>query len=86
MDAQMGRQVGDQVADLVTGRSPRPVHINYYWSNFSIGRHDGVALFTRPDDRPLPMAVLTGRTSARFKETITRGVIWSIRRPGPDAY
>jgi NADH:quinone reductase (non-electrogenic) len=75
----MGLQAGDRVADIVTGRNPRPVGIRYYWTNISIGRHDGVTQFTRPDDRPLGGAILTGRASARFKESITRATIWRIR-------
>lgn len=75
----MGLQAGDRVADIVTGRNPRPVGIRYYWTNISIGRHDGVTQFTRPDDRPLGRAILTGRASAHFKEIITRATIWRIR-------
>lgn len=76
---QMGPQVGDRIADLLTGRAPRPVDIRFLWINISIGRHDGVTQFTRADDSPRCWAVLTGRASARFKESITRATIWRIR-------
>jgi len=61
-------------------RSPRPLT-----APFDSGRErsgNGVTQFTRADDSPLNI-VLTGRTAARFKETITRGTSWAARNPGP---
>ncbi|MGV9377235.1 NAD(P)/FAD-dependent oxidoreductase [Nonomuraea sp. NPDC003707] len=78
----MGICAGDAVADLLSGRAPRRARFRYVWQNISLGRHDGVTQFTRPDDSPLD-AVLTGRTSAAFKESIARGTVWAMRHPGP---
>lgn len=78
----MGICAGDAVADLLSGRTPRRARFRYVWQNISLGRHDGVTQFTRPDDSPLD-AVLTGRTSAAFKERIARGTVWAMRHPGP---
>ncbi|MBF8185428.1 FAD-dependent oxidoreductase [Nonomuraea sp. K274] len=78
----MGLYAGEAVADLLTGREPRPARFRYVWQNISLGRHDGVTQFTRPDDTPTD-AVLTGRASAAFKEAITRGTVWVMRHPGP---
>ncbi|TDD12525.1 oxidoreductase [Nonomuraea deserti] len=78
----MGLYAGDAVADLVTGREPRRARFRYVWQNVSLGRRDGLTQFTRADDSPLDV-VLTGRASAAFKETITRGTVWAMRHPGP---
>ncbi|TDD25122.1 NAD(P)/FAD-dependent oxidoreductase [Nonomuraea diastatica] len=78
----MGLCTGDAVADLVTGREPRRARFRHVWRNISLGRRDGVTQFTRADDSPLDV-VLTGRASAAFKETIIRGTVWIMRRPGP---
>ncbi|MFC5826664.1 hypothetical protein [Nonomuraea insulae] len=74
----MGVSVGGAVADLLTGRDPRKARFRYVWQNISLGRHDGVTQFTRQDDSPLD-TVMTGRASATFKETITRGTVWAMR-------
>lgn len=74
----MGVCTGRAVADLLTGREPRPARFRYVWQNVSLGRHDGVTQFTRADDSPLD-TVMTGPASAAFKETITRGTVWTMR-------
>ncbi|MEU8359065.1 FAD-dependent oxidoreductase [Nonomuraea sp. NPDC048882] len=74
----MGVCTGRAVADLLTGRDPRPARFRYVWQNVSLGRHDGVTQFTRADDSPLD-TVMTGPASAAFKETITRGTVWTMR-------
>ncbi|MCP2259206.1 NADH dehydrogenase, FAD-containing subunit [Streptoalloteichus tenebrarius] len=78
----MGLYVADAITDVLTGRTPKPVRVRYFWQNVSLGRRDGVTQFTRADDSPVDR-VLTGRVSARFKEVITRGAAFSARRPGP---
>ncbi|WP_433437686.1 NAD(P)/FAD-dependent oxidoreductase [Nonomuraea sp. CA-141351] len=78
----MGLYGGEAVADLLTGRKPRHARFRYVWQNISLGRHDGVTQFTRSDDSPVD-AVLTGRASAAFKESIARGTVWVMRHPGP---
>ncbi|KPC58393.1 hypothetical protein [Streptomyces chattanoogensis] len=63
----------------LTGRTPKPLRLRYVWQNISLGRRDGLTQFTRADDSPVA-AVLTGRASARFKEAITRGTVFALRR------
>ncbi|GAA4528552.1 NAD(P)/FAD-dependent oxidoreductase [Amycolatopsis samaneae] len=67
----MGQCAARDIARERTGRRPKPARIRYEWQNISLGRRDGVTQFTRADDSPV-RAVLTGRVSAWFKETITR--------------
>ncbi|MFD7665711.1 NAD(P)/FAD-dependent oxidoreductase [Streptomyces sp. NPDC059788] len=75
----MGAYVARSVAASLTGRTPDPLRLRYVWQNISLGRHDGLTQFTRPDDSPVG-AVLTGRASARFKEAVTRGTVLALRR------
>ncbi|MEV0280282.1 FAD-dependent oxidoreductase [Streptomyces sp. NPDC050610] len=75
----MGAYVARGVAASLTGRTPKPLRLRYVWQNISLGRHDGLTQFTRPDDSPVP-AILTGRASARFKEAVTRGTVLALRR------
>ncbi|MFC4016091.1 NAD(P)/FAD-dependent oxidoreductase [Nonomuraea purpurea] len=78
----MGMYAGEAVADLLTGREPRRALFRYVWQNISLGRHDAVTQFTRPDDTSLE-TVMTGRPSAAFKEAILRGTVWAMRHSGP---
>jgi NADH dehydrogenase FAD-containing subunit len=78
----MGRYVADAIAVRLRGTVPKPIRIRYVWQNISLGRYDGVTQFTRPDDSPTG-AVLTGRTSAAFKELVTRGTVLALRHAGP---
>ncbi|MFF4695144.1 NAD(P)/FAD-dependent oxidoreductase [Streptomyces chattanoogensis] len=75
----MGAYVAGSVAASLTGRTPKPLRLRYVWQNISLGRRDGLTQFTRADDSPVA-AVLTGRASARFKEAITRGTVFALRR------
>ncbi|MFF4960363.1 NAD(P)/FAD-dependent oxidoreductase [Streptomyces sp. NPDC001222] len=52
------------------GKRPRPFRFGYYHTPVSLGRHDAVVQFTRPDDTPRRFC-LTGRMAARYKETVT---------------
>jgi len=52
------------------GRPPKPFRFGYYHTPVSLGRHDAVVQFTRPDDSPRRLH-LTGRTAAWYKETVT---------------
>jgi len=52
------------------GKRPEPFRFGYYHTPVSLGRHDGVVQFTRPDDSPRRFH-LTGRVAARYKETVT---------------
>ncbi|WP_030295903.1 NAD(P)/FAD-dependent oxidoreductase [Streptomyces katrae] len=55
---------------VLKGKQPKPFRFGYYHTPVSLGRHDAVVQFTRPDDSPRRM-YLTGRTAARYKETVT---------------
>lgn len=75
----MGAYVARSVAAALDGRAPQPMRLRYVWQNISLGRRDGLTQFTRADDSPVS-AVLTGRASALFKETVTRGTVVAVRR------
>ncbi|MFI5801766.1 NAD(P)/FAD-dependent oxidoreductase [Streptomyces sp. NPDC051561] len=75
----MGRCAARNVAASVTGRRARPLRLRYVGQNISLGRHDGLTQLTRLDDTPVE-AILTGRTSARLKELVTRGTVLVVRR------
>ncbi|WP_222936650.1 NAD(P)/FAD-dependent oxidoreductase [Streptomonospora sp. PA3] len=78
----MGLQAGEVVADVVRGRTPRPVRLRYVAVHISLGRRDGVSQFLRANDAPV-RAALTGRSSAVLKEAVTRGTVIALRHPGP---
>ncbi|WP_327420076.1 FAD-dependent oxidoreductase [Streptomyces sp. NBC_01527] len=71
---QSGMPTGVHVAVSIVrelkGRRPKPFRFGYYHTPVSLGRHDAVVQFTRPDDSPRSIH-LTGRTAARYKETVT---------------
>ncbi|OKI02355.1 pyridine nucleotide-disulfide oxidoreductase [Streptomyces sp. CB02923] len=58
------------IVRALKGKQPRPFRFGYYHTPVSLGRHDAVVQFTRPDDSPRRIH-LTGRTAARYKETVT---------------
>ncbi|MFI6145457.1 NAD(P)/FAD-dependent oxidoreductase [Streptomyces sp. NPDC051109] len=58
------------IVRALKGKRPRPFRFGYYHTPVSLGRHDAVVQFTRPDDSPRRM-YLTGRVAARYKETVT---------------
>ncbi|BCJ70255.1 NAD(P)/FAD-dependent oxidoreductase [Polymorphospora rubra] len=58
------------IVRALRGKRPRPFRFGYYHTPVSLGRHDAVVQFTRPDDSPRRV-YLTGRTAARYKETVT---------------
>jgi len=78
----MGQHVADVIADRLTGRTPTAFRLRYVWQNISLGRRDAVTQFTHADDSPR-WSILRGRPAARFKEGIGRGVMVSLRHPGP---
>ncbi|MFJ9681867.1 NAD(P)/FAD-dependent oxidoreductase [Streptomyces sp. NPDC101194] len=55
---------------VLKGKQPKPFRFGYYHTPVSLGRHDAVVQFTRPDDSPRRIH-LTGRLAARYKETVT---------------
>ncbi|GAA4900182.1 NAD(P)/FAD-dependent oxidoreductase [Streptomonospora salina] len=78
----MGQGAGDVAAALARGHAPRRVRLRYNAVSISLGRRDGVTQFVRADDTPV-RAALTGRSSAALKEAVTRGVVATLRHPGP---
>lgn len=80
-----GQYVAKDIARTLAGRESSPARIRYVWQNISLGRRDGVTQFTRSDDMPRRV-VLTGRTSALFKEFITRGAVWSAHSTASRGY
>ncbi|MEU6341735.1 FAD-dependent oxidoreductase [Streptomyces sp. NPDC046977] len=58
------------IVRALRGKQPRPFRFGYYHTPVSLGRHDAVVQFTRPDDSPRRVH-LTGRTAAWYKETVT---------------
>ncbi|WP_431679315.1 NAD(P)/FAD-dependent oxidoreductase [Kitasatospora sp. KL5] len=59
-----------QIVRALDGRQPKPFRFGYYHTPVSLGRHDAVVQFTRPDDSPRRIH-LTGRLAARYKEAVT---------------
>jgi NADH dehydrogenase FAD-containing subunit len=57
----------DSIARELRGGKPRPFRYGYVHQPVSLGRHDAVIQFTRPDERPR-RAVLTGRRAVTYKE------------------
>jgi NADH dehydrogenase FAD-containing subunit len=58
------------IVRAMKGKRPKPFRFGYYHTPVSLGRHDAVVQFTRPDDSPRGI-YLTGRLAARYKETVT---------------
>jgi NADH:ubiquinone reductase (H+-translocating) len=54
----------------LTGKRPKPFRYGYWHTPVSLGRHDAVVQFTRPDDSPRRF-YLTGRKAAWYKEFVT---------------
>ncbi|OKI63997.1 NAD(P)/FAD-dependent oxidoreductase [Micromonospora sp. CB01531] len=58
------------IVRALAGKQPKPFRFGFYHTPVSLGRHDAVVQFTRPDDSPRRVC-LTGRLAARYKETVT---------------
>ncbi|TDV53555.1 NAD(P)/FAD-dependent oxidoreductase [Actinophytocola oryzae] len=52
------------------GKAPKPFRFGYYHMPVSLGRHDAVVQFTRPDSSPRRFT-LTGRRAVWYKETVS---------------
>jgi NADH dehydrogenase len=52
------------------GKAPKAFRFGYYHMPVSLGRHDAVVQFTKPDSSPRRLA-LTGRRAVWYKETVT---------------
>ncbi|RAY14060.1 FAD-dependent oxidoreductase [Actinomadura craniellae] len=58
------------IVRVLKGKQPKPFRFGFYHTPVSLGRHDAVVQFTRPDDSPRRVC-LTGRMAARYKEMVT---------------
>jgi NADH dehydrogenase FAD-containing subunit len=58
------------IARTLKGKQPKPFRFGYIHQPVSLGRHDAVIQFTRPDDTPNRFR-LTGRWAAAYKETVS---------------
>ena len=67
------------IARELRGKQPKPFRFGYYHVPVSLGRHDAVVQFTKPDSSPRPF-VLTGRRAVWYKETVTSSPWPTYRR------
>lgn len=71
---QSGMPTGGHAAVSImrelNGKAPRRFRFGYYHMPVSLGRHDAVVQFTKPDGSPRRLA-LTGRRAVWYKETVT---------------
>lgn len=58
------------IVRAMKGKQPKPFRFGYYHTPVSLGRHDAVVQFTRPDNSPRRIH-LTGRAATRYKESVT---------------
>lgn len=80
---QSGMPTGVHAAVSITrelrGKQPKPFRFGYYHTPVSLGRHDAVVQFTKPDSSPRPF-LLTGRKAVWYKETVTSSPWPTYRR------
>lgn len=67
------------IARELRGKQPKPFRFGYYHIPVSLGRHDAVVQFTKPDSSPRALC-LTGRRAAWYKETVTSSPWPTYRR------
>jgi NADH:ubiquinone reductase (H+-translocating) len=65
-----GAHAAMSIARELNGKEPKPFRFGYYHLPLSLGRHDAVVQFTKPDGSPRKIA-LTGRRAVWYKETVT---------------
>jgi NADH dehydrogenase FAD-containing subunit len=58
------------IARELNGKRPKAFRFGYYHTPVSLGRHDAVVQFTRPDGSPRRLS-LTGRRATWYKETVS---------------
>ncbi|MFD3521904.1 NAD(P)/FAD-dependent oxidoreductase [Streptomyces sp. NPDC058653] len=73
-----GSQAASAIIAELRGEEPKPLRFSYYLQCLSLGRHDGLVQFVRPDDSPRER-VLTGRPAAFVKEGIVRSTVRSLK-------
>ncbi|MBP2327023.1 NADH dehydrogenase FAD-containing subunit [Kibdelosporangium banguiense] len=67
------------IARELQGKQPKPFRFGYYHVPVSLGRHDAVVQFTKPDTSPRALS-LTGRRAVWYKETVTSSPWPTYRR------
>ncbi len=75
-----GAHAADNVARLIAGRAAKPFRFGYIHQPVSLGRHDAVIQFTKPDDSPRRW-YLTGKRAVRYKELVTSSPPVTYRLP-----
>ncbi|MFC1401429.1 MULTISPECIES: NAD(P)/FAD-dependent oxidoreductase [Streptacidiphilus] len=79
-----GAYTAAAIAAELKGRQAEPFRFGYLHQPVSLGRHDAVIQFTRPDDTP-GRFLLTGRSAVFYKETVSSapwGVFGRVRKYG----
>ncbi|MFG2773639.1 NAD(P)/FAD-dependent oxidoreductase [Streptomyces sp. NPDC048350] len=79
-----GAHAAKSIIGELRGEEPAPLRFGYLVQCVSLGRHDGLVQFVRPDDSPRER-LLTGRAAAATKEQIVRSTVrflhLAARRP-----
>ena len=65
-----GSHAGLSIVRELNGKAPKRFRFGYFHLPVSLGRHDGVIQFTRPDGAPRRW-FLTGRRAVWYKETVS---------------
>ncbi|MCS7479421.1 NAD(P)/FAD-dependent oxidoreductase [Umezawaea endophytica] len=74
------------IARELDGKRPKGFRFGYYSKAVSLGRHDAVIQYTRPDGGPRRISI-TGRPAAWYKEVVNAGVVqvFGLLRSVPSA-
>ncbi|MDH2393422.1 FAD-dependent oxidoreductase [Streptomyces sp. HNM0663] len=73
-----GSHAASSILAEARGHTPKPLSFGFTIQCVSLGRHDGLIQFVRPDDSPRDR-MLTGRTAARAKEQVVRSTVRFLR-------
>ncbi|MFD7614862.1 NAD(P)/FAD-dependent oxidoreductase [Streptomyces sp. NPDC059828] len=73
-----GSHVATSLIAEFRGRQPRPLDFGFLVQCVSLGRHDGLVQFVRPDDSPRDR-FLKGALAARVKERVVRSTVGTLR-------
>jgi NADH dehydrogenase len=74
-----GVHAATQIVRELKGKAPKRFRFGYYHMPVSLGRHDAVVQFTKPDHSPRRFA-LTGKRAVWYKETVTSSPWPTYRR------
>ncbi|HEX6498906.1 MAG TPA: FAD-dependent oxidoreductase [Micromonosporaceae bacterium] len=74
----MAIHAADTIARRLRDRPAKPFRFGYVHQPVSLGRHDAVIQFTRPDDSPRRW-YLTGRAAVAYKEAVSSSPPWAYR-------